>query len=232
MTRFIFFDPICSQARLLLPLFPFFFKFYLAVFFCHFFLSSHVHPLLPSSTSPHPLSLSSCEGEGEQALGLLSCVLPPGLPSNYCILSFEKKKKELEEGKKRRKWRTRRLRPLVAPSIGFITLPTKMVSFGLGFLFFFKISIKTLLWKTFQAMCCKGSLCHTYFLLYNIKPALRSFAISAVMLQIILPASPSPSTRLISLSHLLSLWQMVLEAIQMGSSKQVNKQAGINIPGD
>lgn len=76
------------------PLPVFFFKFYLAVFFCHFLLSSHVHPLLPSSTSPHPLSLSSCEGEGEQALGLLSCVLPPGLPSNYCILSFEKKKKK------------------------------------------------------------------------------------------------------------------------------------------
>lgn len=96
--------------------------FYLAVFFCHFLLSSHVHPLLPTSTFPssHP----PVEKRGRASVGLLSCVLPPGLPSNYCILSFEKKKWR----EKRRKWRARRVQPLVAPSVAFITLLIELAS--------------------------------------------------------------------------------------------------------
>ena len=96
--------------------------FYLTVFFCHFLLSSHVHPLLPTSTFPssHP----PVEKRGRASIGLLSCVLPPGLPSNYCILSFEKKKWR----EKRRKWRARRVQPLVAPSVAFITLLIELPS--------------------------------------------------------------------------------------------------------
>lgn len=42
---------------------------------------------------------------GWASSSLLSSVLPPGLPSNYCILSFEKR----NGGKKRRKWRVQAL---------------------------------------------------------------------------------------------------------------------------
>lgn len=70
---------------------------------------------------PHiPLPIFLCR-RGRASARLLSCVLPPGLPSNYCILSYEKKKKEM--GKERRKWRARGVQPLVAPRTAFITLP-------------------------------------------------------------------------------------------------------------
>lgn len=46
--------------------------------------------------SPVPLPILLCR-RGRGNAGPLSCVLPPGLLSNYCILSSEEKKEEKEE---------------------------------------------------------------------------------------------------------------------------------------
>lgn len=53
---------------------------------------------------------------GRGSARLLSCVLPPGRLSNYCMHSFKQRKKMAEKWGKRG---TRRLQPLVALSKGF-----------------------------------------------------------------------------------------------------------------
>lgn len=173
---------------------------------------------------------------GRASAGLLSCVLPPGLPSNYCILSSEKRNGE----KKRRKWRARRVQPLVAPSIAFITLPIELASLsnknisfygfiGLGIY----ISKKALLWKTFHALYRKGSHCHPYFPLYYIKSPLVTywkFFHPPLSWHSYCKSLSLPLCHLLPpFSHCLSVWQMAVKAAQMESSKHVNKQAGINM---
>lgn len=97
MTCFIFFDPICFQARPPAPPLPVFTSPYSSATFS---TPGPLHPLLyPPPRFPLPIFLWR---RGRASVALLNCVLPPGLPSNYCILSFEERnaagrKEEQEE---------------------------------------------------------------------------------------------------------------------------------------
>lgn len=225
MTRFIFFDPICSQTRLHPPPHPP--CFYLDVFFFHFLLSSNVHPLLPTSTFP-----SSHPGEVELAPGTWDVyfyLVYPLITASFLL------KKEIEG--ERRKWR---VQPLVAPSITFITLLIELTSLsnknicfygfiGLGI----SISQRALILKTFQAPYREGSHFHSYFLLCYIKSPLVTYW------KFFHPRfSPHSHCKSLSLplchllppfSHCLSVWHMAVKAAHTESSEQVNKQAGINM---
>lgn len=231
MTRFIFFDPIFSQAGLLLPLFSFLPR-------CILLPLSPLQSWSPSSTLLHiSLFPSSCGEEGELALGtwvVYFHLVYPLITASFLL------KKEME--KKRRKWRARRVQPLVAPSIGFITLAFELASLrnkntsfygfiGLGFY----ISKKLYFEKHFKLCFTKDLIVILFsFLSYNkcSLPTYWKFFHPPLSQHSHCKSLSLPLCHLLpSFSHCLSVWQMAVKAVQMGSSKQVNKQAGINIPG-